>query len=145
MSLWGIPICSQTSYTKCTSTKLLPCSTITSSADPPLLSQSPHIRQLLPCHMFVLPPSSPPPFFATCSLANPKSNEQSWEIPQTQLSVQLLCMTLTALDMCIASLVGFLTFSVAYCHLASCVHTTSQAKIVCSGINFCGSGARPHK
>lgn len=132
MLLWGIPICSQPSYAEGTSTKLLPCSTLTSSAD-----------SLHSCHRALTfenyfltihlccPVPSPPPFFATCRVTNPKSNEQSWEISQTQLSVQLLSTTLTAPNMCIASPIGFCDL---FCGLLSSSilcshHLTSQSSL----------------
>ena len=99
----------------------------------------------LPCICATQPLPLPPFFFATCSIANPKSNEQSWEIPQTQLSVQLLSIALTVLNMCIASPIGFFDLFCGLLSLSILRHTASQAQIICSGIDCCGSGARPEE
>lgn len=145
MLLWGIPVCSQTSYAKGTSTKLLPCSTLTSRSTTAVTEPS-HLRiTSLPYICAAQPLPLPLSSLLPAVLQTPRAMSRAEKSPKLSypcsysawLSQHSTCALLPPL--------GFVTFSVACCHLASCVHTTSQAKVVCFGINFCSSGAQPDK
>ena len=122
--IWGIPICAQTSYMKDSSTKYTSLKHCNQSCRSTTNATAlPHFRTTSSPHICTALLPSPPPFFSLllAALQTLRAMSRAEKSPKLSYPCSYSAQLSQYSTRALLAPLGFLTFSVAYHHWASCV------------------------